>query len=137
MPYRYLKPRNPYNPLLVVCVVGGIISVFDADAISQSVAAALPEWATYVWSVGLALSAGTALYGSWRNTLHGANIERLGLSFLAGICAVWGVAVIAFNPTHGWGAGLFYGGFALTHVLRIRVLNLALDLAKEGVSRDP
>lgn len=116
-PRNLLRPaeRYPADPravfILALSVFSGLGALVAEEA-PESLAAALPEWGIFIWSLGLGLGSFFALAGLTRDSVNGIIVEQVGSVMVAAatifysVIALWIIGGGAGQPIMiilGWG----------------------------------
>lgn len=88
-----LSRFEPYE----VTILGGVFVMSSTGAallhrVPPSAERVLPTWGLYLLFVSMAVTSAVALYGIWRGTVSGLNLQRGGSIAMAGLCgsfAAW------------------------------------------------
>lgn len=125
--------RHPHEVfLLVVCFpygIGGLISGSESRALETT----FPQWAKYLWFVGLIMGSIVGVYGIYRNDITGLLIERMALRELTLLSALYiGVAIFSAPSTVSTALGIsILLGFVISNIVRsIQIRNDLKNLPK-------
>lgn len=118
------RGRNWYQVYLLVLAVVFVGASWLTGGEGQVIAAAFPSWSQYLWYGGLLAGSVAALVGIALATVVGLLLERAALLWLAGLCAAYGMAFLAFpagaDVFHTVYVVTFVGSFALVNLVRAR-----------------
>lgn len=112
--------RNWYQVYLLVLTMVFVGGSWVTGSAGQVITATFPSWSQYLWYGGLLLGAVVALVGIALHSVTGLLIERGALFWLAGLCAAYGCAFLAFAER----ADIFHAVFVVTFVLTFALVNL-------------
>lgn len=113
--------------LLFLCVLGGLIGLVAPATRARSTVAAFPPWAQVVWYFGLVSSGLIGMVGVVRGGILGSLVERSAMVSLAGLCASFGTASIAYAGLPAIPAVIMILGLALPCI--VRAGQITADLA--------
>lgn len=119
--------------LLVACILIGITGLLLPAARARSIVGAFPPWAQTGWYAGIALSGLLASAGVLRGDLLGSLIERGAMIILAGMCASFGVASIAYAGPSAVTGSLMLFGFAVPCIVRAKQITNDLSAVRTEI----
>lgn len=124
--------RSPFELyMLVACIASGVSGLFSPVKTSPAIAKVLPFWEIYFWYGGLILGGSIAFVAVLGKTLTSLYVERVGLTLLTGLCAAYGLAVIATTGYKLAFAVVFVVAFGVACAFRMK--QIGRDLKNIGI----
>ncbi len=119
--------------LLGACVLVGLSGIVVPAARSRSLVATFPPVAQLGWYVGILLGGALGILGIVRGCAIGLLIERAAMIMLAGMCASFGIASVAFVGPVAITGSIMLWGFVAPCVARAVQITSDLRVVREAL----
>lgn len=113
--------RSPFELyMLVACIVSGAAGLVNPERSSPGIAQVLPLWELYSWYGGLILGGVVGSLALFSKTLMSLYTERIALTLIMGLCAAYGIALMAGGGYRFALAVLFVVAFGVACAFRLK-----------------
>lgn len=119
--------------LLGACVLVGLSGIVVPAARARSLVATFPPVAQLGWYVGILLGGVLGILGIVRGCARGLLIERAALIVLAGMCASFGIASVAFAGPVAITGSIMLWGFVAPCVARAVQITSDLHVVRQAL----
>ena len=116
--------------LLAACALIGIAGLLLPAARAKSIVGAFPPWAQIAWYAGISIAGMLAGAGIIRGDVFGSLVERGSLIVIAGMCASFGIASMAYAGQSSLTGSMMLFGFAVPCVVRARQITVDLNVVR-------
>lgn len=106
--------------LLAACILIGVTGLLIPATRARSIVGTFAPWAQVVWYGGIAIAGMLSISGIFRGDVLGNLIERGAMVTLAGMCASFGTASVAYAGPSALTGSMMLFGFAVPCIVRAR-----------------
>jgi hypothetical protein len=122
--------------MLVACIVSGAAGLINPGRSTPGIAQVLPLWELYFWYGGLIAGGLVGTLALFSKTLTSIYIERISLTLIMGLCAAYGIALMAGGGYRFALAVLFVVAFGVACAFRLKQIGRDLRHLEIVLLRD-
>jgi hypothetical protein len=122
--------------MLVACIVSGAAGLINPERSSPGIAQVLPLWELYFWYGGIIAGGLVGTLATLSKTLTSLYVERIALTLIAGLCAAYGIALMAGGGYRFALAVLFVVAFGVACAFRLKQIGRDLKHLEIVLLRD-